>query len=143
MSEVKAHCLVTTHFNGSYRGSLVLKRSLPQANTTGTPRAHMIQQEVARCLNWKFTLIPSPMFHAVRALEAVRYHLFTKPFTSEGELPGSPRHLWMNVPRYTQNFDNTRARTVLGFEPRLTWKEAVAGAVEDYKASEHYTRVES
>jgi nucleoside-diphosphate-sugar epimerase len=55
----------------------------------------------------------------------------TAPFQTE-EM-GMPPHLYLDITKYEQTFDNTRARTVLDFTPEDSWQDAVERIVRDYK----------
>jgi len=50
-------------------------------------------------------------------------------------IPGTPPHLYMEIPLYEQTFDNSLAKEVLGFEARESWEEAVEWIVDEYRES--------
>jgi nucleoside-diphosphate-sugar epimerase len=94
------------------------------------PSGTEVSQLLGALMQWQVQVMPPWLVSAVRAGTWLQ-HTVTAPFQTE-EM-GMPPHLYLDITKYEQTFDNTRARTVLDFTPEDSWQDAVERIVRDYK----------
>lgn len=94
------------------------------------PSATEVAQFLGELMQWQVQVLPPLIVSAVRAATWLQ-HSVTAPFQTE-EM-GMPPHLYLDITKYEQTFDNTRAQTVLDFRPQDSWQDAVENIVRDYK----------
>ena len=120
----------------SHSDSQVAGRALfvTKCRSDKAPRPNEVAAYLADRCHWQLQTLPPYLIAALQMGLSLQYKYLTVPFTRDsGDLPGMPPHLYLSISNFEKTFDNTLARSLLGFQPDLTWQEAVDHIVDEFE----------
>lgn len=94
------------------------------------PSATEVAQYLGELMQWQVQILPPALVSVIRSATWLK-HTVTSPFESEEK--GMPPHLFLDISKFEQTFDNSKAHQVLDFAPEESWQDAVERIVNNYK----------
>ncbi|GAX75301.1 hypothetical protein CEUSTIGMA_g2746.t1 [Chlamydomonas eustigma] len=90
-------------------------------------------RDLGRRLNKKVPVVPSLIMFMV-SIHSMIKHAYLSVFYPH-KAPGIPTHQFLAISNYTQTFDNSLARKLIGFEPTYSYSETLDVIAEMHKRS--------
>jgi len=99
------------------------------------PSTEELAHYLADLMGWKVIMIPRSVVGTLQVVAKMQHAAMSVLTSRPDDLPGVPTLIFLDYTNHEKTFDNSLAHRLLGFQPELSWEQAVEAIVDDYCSS--------
>lgn len=99
------------------------------------PSAEELAHYLAHLMGWSVIMVPRWVISTMQSVAKMQHTAISALTSRPDDLPGVPTHVFLDYTNHEKTFDNSLAYQLLGFQPELSWEQAVEAIVDDYCSS--------
>lgn len=94
------------------------------------PKGPEVPYLLGKLMHWQVYILPPTLLYIIRTAKWLQHQVTSRIY---GEQMGMPPHLYLDITKYEQTFDNAKAHKILDFEPQDSWQDALGEIIREYK----------